>query len=635
MLGIFSKLTLANLFLAHLLMATVICSVSLSKKSSFDINRIKANFEHFIIRDKIILFLFSLALSFIFVKILFNLVNPPFGWDSLNYHFTFAVEWLKNGNLVVPPTVFDDPSPTYYPINGSLYYLWLIFPLRNVLMADLGQLPFFLLSFVAVFSISRKIGLDSIKALFCSFLFIMVPNLFKQLQVAYVDVMVASLFLVSLNYLLALRRDFSALNAILYSLSTGLMIGTKTLALPYSILLLIPFIYLYAKNFKKIYLLFICIGVIFIFGGFSYLRNYTMTGNPIYPLNLVLSGKTIFKGVMDSSIYRVHFKADDYALSKAIFHEGLGAQTLLFVFPSVFIAPLFFLIKKKKEGLFLFYFSVLPVFIYLIYRYIIPLANLRYLYSLLAIGIILAFYLMDNLRIPQRVTKLLVLICAVASIAELAKHKELFISLSLSALVFLLLLSRGKRILPFFFKKGVFFGAIIISTMSLVFINNFYNEYEYPGYLKTVKYSGFWPDAARGWGWLNENTHADNIAYAGRPVPFPLYGTNFKNNVYYVSINETDPAYLHYFKDSSYRWGYDFESLHRNLGEKGNYRGNASYSRWLSNITRRGTDFLFIYSLHQTKQIDFPVEDAWAEQNPDKFKLVFSNDTVHIYKIAK
>ena len=150
-----------------------------------------------------------------------------------------------------------------------------------------------------------------------------------------------------------------------------------------------------------------------------------------------------------------------------------------------------------------------------------------------------------------------------------------------------------------------------------------------------VKYSGFWPDAVKAWDWLNSNTKGNNIAYIGRPVPFPLYGTKFENNVYYVSVNKTDPAKLHYFPNSHYEWGYDFLSLHKNLEAKGNYRSNADYSVWLGNLLRRDTDFLFIYSLHQTKETIFPVEDGWAKDNPARFAPVFSNQTIHIYKILK
>ncbi|MBU1726183.1 MAG: hypothetical protein KJ880_00930, partial [Candidatus Omnitrophica bacterium] len=176
---------------------------------------------------------------------------------------------------------------------------------------------------------------------------------------------------------------------------------------------------------------------------------------------------------------------------------------------------------------------------------------------------------------------------------------------------------------------------MIIFAGGLVILNRDYNKNEYSRYLKMVKYSGFWPDAVKAWQWLNNNTEGNSIAYVGRPVPFPLYGTKFKNNVYYVSVNKTEPAKLHYFKDSFYKWGADFESKHRSFEEKGNYRSEADYSAWLANLKKRNIDYLFIYSLHQIKGIEFPFEDSWAAEHPEKFVPAFMNQAVHIYRVIK
>lgn len=74
-----------------------------------------------LLNDKSILFIISLISGFVLIKVFTNLINPPFGWDSLNYHFTFPVEWIKTGTLNNPIVVNDDPFPSYYPINGSLF----------------------------------------------------------------------------------------------------------------------------------------------------------------------------------------------------------------------------------------------------------------------------------------------------------------------------------------------------------------------------------------------------------------------------------------------------------------------------------------------------------------------------------
>ncbi|MDD5431409.1 MAG: hypothetical protein PHO70_00255 [Candidatus Omnitrophica bacterium] len=634
-LGIFQILTLKYLVLSNLfILFFVFVLVALNGKNHLKLPEIKPALKH-LFSNRIIVFATCVIFVFGLVKVFINLVNAPFGWDSLNYHFTFPVEWLKNANLCNPITIFDDPSPSYYPINGSLFYFWLIVPLRNVFLADIGQLPFFILAFFCVYGISRKLNLPKDYAYYASVLFVLIPNFFKQLQIAYVDIMVVALFLASLNFLFILEKKFSFSCCLIYGLSLGLLLGVKTVALPYSFLLFIPFVYLAIKNRKYNFLIITAVFII-LFGGYSYIRNYFLTNNPLYPLDFKLFGRTIFKGVMDSVVYRAHFKIQDYSLAKLLFHEGLGAQSLLFILPGVFFGLLLLMAKKFKKPSFLFgYFLILPVLIYLVYRYLIPLANTRYLYPLLALGIILGFFSYNFLKFPKIAINIGVIICIIASMSELAKRQELVTSfvLTIITLTSLFFMRRNIKKLKFILKPILAFWVVFAVLLSLILLEKYYIRNEYRSYVKMTKYSGFWLDATKAWEWINDNTTGNNIAYVGRPVPFPLYGTNFKNNVYYVSVNKVEPAKLHYFPNSRYNWDYDFLSMHRSFGEKDNYRGNEDYSVWLSNLLRRKTDYLFVYSLHQTKDVDFPIEDNWAQSNPLKFNLIFSNQTVHIYKV--
>ena len=142
----------------------------------------------------------------------------------------------------------------------------------------------------------------------------------------------------------------------------------------------------------------------------------------------------------------------------------------------------------------------------------------------------------------------------------------------------------------------------MLLTLSLSLLNIDYRKNEYRRYISMVKYSGFWPQAVQAWAWLNNNTVGNNIAYVGRPVPFPLYGTDFKNNVYYVSVNKTDPAMAHYFPNSRYSWGANFMELHQNLEAEGNYREHPDYSVWLANLKKeRSIICLFILYIKPKK----------------------------------
>ena len=631
-LGVIGKLYIVNLIVLNflILFAVLIISRRLKLQAS-SLNTIVNEFAD----SKMQVFCLAVIISFALSKILVNLANPPFGWDSLNYHFTFPVEWFKQGNLNTPITIFDDPSPTYYPINGSLFYLWLMLPFKSVFLADLGQFPFFIVAVTSVYGIAQKIGLNKTNSFYSSILFALIPNFFKQLQIAYVDIMVGALFLACVNYLLALKKVFNLQNVLLYSLSLGLLIGTKTTALPFSILLIIPFLVMLFQNNGRIRFVSVFLFSVLILGSFSYFRNFIQTGNPMYPLDFKLFNLHVFNGVLDKTIYASHFAASDYSLSKMLFHEGLGAQALLLILPGVFLAlPVAFMKKKREMSLGFIYLLLMPLLIYFIYRYIVPLANVRYLYAMMGIGVILGFYLFELLNFKKWMVNILVIVCIFSSIPSLAKRQELVSSFILLVVSFLLLIN-FKRIKLFNNKKTAL-GVIVVSMFILLIGGErYYTKNEFPRYYKMVKYSGFWPDAAKAWDWLNNETVGNNIAYTGRAVPFPLYGSNLKNNVYYVSVNSIQPAKLQYFSNSKYEYGPGFESLLKSIEQENNYRGNADYNIWLGNLLKANTDYLFVYSLQQTKSLIFPIEDSWAMTNTDRFRLVFINDTIHIYKIVK
>jgi hypothetical protein len=624
-LGVAGVLTLGNLILFSLTVSAL-AFVFKAAKDTGNANSVQQLFKDFRANlkfTKFEYFCLAVLLGFGLVKLWINLVNPPFGWDNLNYHFTFPVEWIKHANLDTPIVVSDDPAPSYYPINASLIFMWFIFPLKNVFFADLGSLPFVLLSGILVYKIARNLSLERKFSFYAALAFMLIPNVFKQLEIAYIDIIVCAFYLAGLYFILKFKETFNFQYIVLSGISMGLLVGTKSLALVYALTLLVPLILLCLIKLKLKGLAYLGVVFVFvgIFGGFSYLRNLILLGNPLYPIDIVIFGKNLFKGVIDKASYSVHFIPEDYKLTKILYHEGLGAQATIFILPGIFLFP-FILLKKKTKDFFSVYISILPLILFVIWRYVVPLANVRYLSPALALGVIYGFCVLSRF-IPAKIISFLVFASVLASMSEFSSHLELIISLVVLVLLFFLLIRGFLRL------KYVTILGIIFIVIGLPLLNSNYNRNEYKRYANTP----FWRDAYLSWEWVNDNTRGANISYVGRPVPFPLYGAGFKNNVYYTSVNSTDPAKLHYYKGSRYEWEYDYLSCHKNYEEDENYRGRADYNIWLDNLRDRKTDFLYIYSLHQIKGVEFPFEDRWAKTHTEVFTPVFTNEIVHIYKV--
>jgi hypothetical protein len=251
---------------------------------------------------------------------------------------------------------------------------------------------------------------------------------------------------------------------------------------------------------------------------------------------------------------------------------------------------------------------------------------------MLGTGMVCGFYVLSSLKVPHKLIRIIAFIIMIASAAECVRHLELGISFGLGFLLFIIfsLFLKYKGLRNILFSKGVIISSI---SIFLIILQILLLDYKKNEYIRYVKNSRYWPDATKAWLWLNNNTEGNNIAYVGRPVPYPLYGTDFKNNVYYVSVNSFEPIHLHDLKNSRYSWDSNAENMHRSFEEPNNYRGNADYSVWLNNLHKRKTDFLFVYSLHHTKDIKFPIEELWARSNPGEFKQVFNNQTIRIYKL--
>ncbi|MEW6009467.1 MAG: hypothetical protein AB1629_07530 [Candidatus Omnitrophota bacterium] len=638
LLGIASGLTAINIIFSHIAiyLAAFLFWRKLDYQPEFNLDL------DLIFKNWLILFAFSIFICFFAVKLWINLINPPICPDSLQYHLSFPATWLKNANLFNPIVVFGS-RPTsaelsalsYYPINAELYFFWLMAFLRNAFLADAAQAPFYFIGIISLYSVLRKFSLEKSTAILVSLLWALIPNVFKQIRFgSQVDVMCAVFFLIVLNNLLLLYKESDYKRALIFGTSLGLFIGIKALNIFWSASLAPLFIYyLYLQINKKIskspaVILSIMFLAVVIFGSFSYLRTFILTGNPFYPVRLNLFGKTILPGFIDKmSFSKLFVPWEEFSLKNMFFGEGLGLQFIAFIFPGTFIPFLVYLMRFRKinnqdylKRLLVF---VAPLIMLCLYLFYIKAYWIRYFFPYLGMGLISAAVFLNDFEKGKKYITIFGSIAIFSSAAELAHRKELIISLILSIMLFLFLFAKRKSfslIIKNQFLKLISISMIIIVGM-LILLNADYNKNKFNRYpsLFKGKESGE-RDIAYAWKWLNENTHkGKRVAYTGRSESYPLFGSFLKNDVYYISLNSKPPI-VHYYPD-------------------GLYRKERDLKRWLINLKDKKIDYLFIalpYSVsnESSNPKEFPIEDTWAKEHSNIFKLVFVNTKSRIYYLG-
>ena len=159
------------------------------------------------------------------------------------------------------------------------------------------------------------------------------------------------------------------------------------------------------------------------------------------------------------------------------------------------------------------------------------------------------------------------------------------------------------------------------------------------------------------WAWIDGHVSGATIAYAGNNVPYPLTGPRLTNRVIYVNIDR-HPGWRFHDYDRAARQRMNAApatALATSSGvllpvEAAGGRIDAvrpRYERmrgdrdaWLANLWATGVDHLCVSAL-SAYEIDyvwhnaggFPIEDDWARQDAQAFRLVYENSQVRIYAV--
>jgi len=210
-------------------------------------------------------------------------------WDDLTYHAASPAWWLQTASLDVAPFTYQ----AYFPFNAELLSLWLMLPFSHDAHVNVGVFLWMALAAASAISIAISLGQDRASAMCWTALFLAAPTV-RELAYSFAptDLAVGSFALAAIAFALigqeAEGRE-RATAAVMSGLAIGGAVGTKVIIVSTAGLLLFWWAYVAlgkrrdSRWWLPVALFFGC--AVFA-GGWWYLRNFALVGNPLFPAEI-------------------------------------------------------------------------------------------------------------------------------------------------------------------------------------------------------------------------------------------------------------------------------------------------------------------------------------------------------------
>lgn len=229
------------------------------------------------------------------------------GTDAAHYHVPHAI------NLALRASPFDPPATGHlYPMGASALAAWFILPLGSGQLVDSATLPYFLMLAASLCWLFRQVtGLNGLAVVPWFLLAALAMPVLRLSVPLSADLPFAAVFVAWLTYLVAMLdgRPWRWLSIVVAGMLSGLLLGTKTVALP----VLAAFLALLtlgrvirrliapttgaalgARLTLPALALGIALGISA--GGVWQVRNWWNYGSPAAPVGLTVLGHSIFPG---------------------------------------------------------------------------------------------------------------------------------------------------------------------------------------------------------------------------------------------------------------------------------------------------------------------------------------------------
>ncbi len=607
-----------------------------------------------------------LAAFFVACAVLLTAVNmawaglcPPLHNDDLSYHLSFPVEWVQTGTLSWKFIPFGNNSPSYYPKNTELYYLWAYLPLRGLAHLTFAQLPVLLLVALSVFVLLRSLGGSVASACIGASLGLMTGPVLRFVSSAYVDLGFAALFVVLLWLLLCQATSPSRAGWLELCLGAGLFAGTKVLAVAMGTLVVFPIALwlawphrraLRADRAVRLFADGVAgLGVFVASGGWWYVRTWLAADNPLFPLIVEVAGFELFDGAYDRS----SIPAGNPLSLLTVFVPAWGAAevpqrlALLAPFAWGLIQTASRALDEKLARRRLLIGALVPILIGLVFATIVPYGYPRFVFSVVLFSTALLLTPLEGGLAVRRLTGVLLVLSLLATLTDATQLKALLLPYAHPALHFAPLVGVGLGAGIFVLLSGAALASLALTRRQaawlrvmealagVLFLGVLWRTSDPSSEFAVGEVRRAWAPGA----FLSERYGAPRVAFTGSTDSLTLYGWDQAHRVRYLHIDSPSDDRFHDRVRLMHPWRAE---LRGELLGHGYYRGRPLFSAWMKNLERYGAQVVVCHKLPgwvlrkrlfvRTAE-GYPLEHRWATSHPESFTKVFDDGVVCIFEV--
>jgi hypothetical protein len=599
--------------------------------------------------------------------------------DGPIYHLYFAARWWKAGRLILVAAPFGENAATYFPANGDLWFTWLMASWGGETLAKVGQAPFLLIAGASAYGCARSLGAGRSASLIATCWFVSAIPLFLFSFEPNVDTIFVAGYLLSAYFFRRFASGEGNTSAlVLGALAAGAAIGTKAVGVvfvPPLIVLILAAIPLQAVPRRTKIVRTLAVGLVpAVTGGYWFVRNLILTGNPLYPLEVRWMGQTLWAGWYGPDAMRT----SPYYLPVGNW-RALGDILLAVLDPR--LAPIWLASvagawavknpKVRESGRWIAFFSILAVLNVLLYWFLIPYrTQQRFMLQALGLAVVPLAATLDRGRWLRLAGALLLAAHILTPESWPFPAREDAIPWDLTPVIpnamgALVPLFPGQE--PGTRARGGTVPAIQMATLGLILLSvamvwawsrrGAMSLRRWPrqrwalavgatvgflllGFLDVG--TGAFEPRIRFYdfrfqdffaGWLNFETRCGpagtRMAYAGTDLPYYLLGKSLRNEVRYINIDRHRDWLLH---------DYHREALGQGQGTWPNSRPgwdriHPDYQAWLNNLDAEGIQLLVVTRAnpeegrHNIADAErFPIEKVWADSHPERFQALYGRD---------